>query len=217
MDYYIPKAAEVPWYSTKYDACTIHATGKDYKYQQGSGRSEVLKNFAEDGATLGDISKRAALAGFDPKFTIDACFKHAGSKDCAWVINPPEGTTIEAIKAIRVERELTPEQIARREQRAAEMEEKRKAKEAARTEREAERKAKIDADRAARAAEREQEKARKAAEAAAARAAAKDAARQEAEAEGAPPETKKGKGKGKKATAAALPGEFNPEESSATV
>lgn len=190
--YHLASGEPVEWYATKYDECTVHATGHAYRMQEGSGRSEVISKFFKDGMKLGDISREAAQHGWDSAFVVDCAFKVAGAKQNAWEVHPPEGTTIEAIKSQRKERELSPEQAARRAEREAEKERKKAertaAKEAAAAERE---RKKAEAQEAKR---REREVARRALEeqkAAAAAAAGGEGAEVKVKAKS------KGKGKGK--------------------
>lgn len=188
-EFYKAKEQPVEWYATKYDACILRATGKAYRFQKGSGRSEVLTRFAADGKTLGDIAKEAAAAGFDPSFTISSIFKHHDTPDGAYVVEAPEGTTLEAIKKQRQERRVSPEIAAKREAAAQERANKIAEREAKKAEREAAAAAKI--------AEREAAKA-KAEEERQAKLAAKEAAKAEREAAKAAAGAKpKGKGKGK--------------------
>lgn len=197
MRYFIPKSAAVDWYETKYDDCTVHATGNPYRSQEGSGRSAVISQFFADGKRLGDISKEAAAAGFDPAFAVDCAFKQHTSKNNAWEVRPPEGKTLEEIKAVRKEREMTPEQKAKKEAKEAERAEQQRLREEAKAARQAEKERKAAEDKEARRKARE--------EAAAAAAAARQA---EGGAEAAP--AKKGKGKGKAANAGPTAGETMP-------
>lgn len=163
------KAAEgaVAWYATKYDECTLVATGKPYRFQEGSGRAAILNNWGQDGRKLGEVTRLAAEHGYDPNFTIGAIFRQHETVDGAWRIAPPEGKTLEEIKGQRKSRELTPEQRAAKEAKEAE----KAAKAAARAEKQAEKerqRAAKEAEREAKAKEREAAKAAKEAEATAA-------------------------------------------------
>lgn len=198
MDYFVARSGPVDWYPTKYDSCTLRATGKEYKFQKGSGRSEVLNRFARDGMLLGELTKAAAEAGFDPNFAVDACLKHDNTKDCAWAVDPPEGRTLADIKAERAERKLTEEQLAARDAKAAERAAKAEAKAAAKAEREAAKEMEAAERKAEREAARKAEANARAAEKAEADAAAKAAKHAETPLD--LPESKKGKGKGKKVT-----------------
>ncbi len=159
MNFYQKKDASVPAYATKYDDCTLKATGKPYRFQKGSGRSEILNNWAQDGLKMSELIKVAAEHGYDPVFTIGAVFRQHDTRDGAWVIEPPPGTTLEEIKGARAERQMSEEQAAKRAQREADK--------VAKAEARAAKKAELDAARAA----REQEKAAAAQARAAARAA----------------------------------------------
>lgn len=119
---------------TKWDGCTLKRTDKPYRQQKGSGRSEVLA-MAEDGMTLGDLAKKAALAGFDSNFVMSAVKKQHDTKDAGWQIVPPSGKTLQSIVAERQERKLNPEQQAKKDEKA-------KAKESAKAEKEAAKQAK---------------------------------------------------------------------------
>jgi hypothetical protein len=178
------KEAAVEHYATKYDDCVLRSTGKPYRFQKGSGRSEVITRFASDGITLGEITRQAATQGFDPDFTVSSLFKHHDTTDGAWIIEPPAGTTLEAIKKLRKERRVSPELKAKREALAAEKAAKQAEREAAKAAAAAEK----EAQAAARAKAKEDAEAAKAAKAQA----KKEAAAAKRETSEAP---KKGKGK----------------------
>ena len=159
MNFYQKRGEPVPVYPTKYDECTLKATGRPYRFQKGSGRAEILNNWGKDGLKMSELIKTAAEAGYDPVFTIGAVFRQHDTRDGAWVIEPPEGKTLEDIKGARAERTLTPEQAAKREAREKERAEKAEARaakkvelDAARATREAEKAAAAQARAAARAA-----------------------------------------------------------------
>lgn len=181
--FYRAKEGAVEHYATKYDACFMTATGKEYRQQKGSGRSEVITRFVAEGKTIAAITAEAAQAGFDPNFVVSALFKHHDTPGGAWKITAPEGTTIEEIKKQRKERKVNPETLAKREAAKA-------AKEAKLKERE-EAKAKAAAEKEAKAKEREDAKAQREAEKAA-KAQERAAAAEAKKAENA---GKKGKGK----------------------
>jgi type IV secretory pathway VirB10-like protein len=170
----------VAHYPTKYDDCVIRCTGKPYRHQKGSGRAEALSQIV-DGMTIGKLTEITSPMGFDPNFVVGSLLKQTGAKDAAYLVEPPEGQTMEQIKARREPRKLTPEQQAAKEAKAQE-------REAA--------KAKRAEEAQKRAAEREAAKAAKAAEAAKA-AAAKQAEQPAAEGQPAAAAPTKGKGKGK--------------------
>jgi hypothetical protein len=157
------KASEQPveWYATKYDDCTMKATGVDYRHQKGSGRSEVITRFAAANKRLGDITKEAAAVGFDPNFVVSSIFKHHDTVGGAWKVEAPEGLTIDAIKKQRQTRKVSPEALAKREAAAAARAEKVAARDAAKAERDKEQADKVAAREAAKA-EREAARAAKA-------------------------------------------------------
>ncbi len=142
MNFYQKNEAAVPAYPTKYDDCTLKATGKPYRFQKGSGRSEILNNWGREGMTMKELIALAAEAGFDPVFTVGAVFRQHDTPEGAWRIEPPEGKTLDDIKGMRAERTLSPEQQAKREARAQEAEAKKQAREARKLEIEAARKLK---------------------------------------------------------------------------
>lgn len=181
---YRPKSTPVEHLPTKYDDCVLRSTGKEYRNQTGSGRSEMLAKFAKDGKRVGDIAKEAAAAGFETNFVVSSILKHEMSPKAAWVLEAPEGTTLEAIKKQRQERRVSPEAAAKRQEQAAAREAKAKAKADTLAQRET---AKADAVAAREKAKTEKEAAK--AKAAEERAAAKAAAG----------EKPKGKGKAKPA------------------
>jgi hypothetical protein len=120
VNFYQSKGAAVPATPTKYDDCVLRATGKPYRFQKGSGRSEILNNWAQDGRTIRELVAIAAEHGYDPVFTVGAVFRQHDTKDGAWIIEPPEGTTLEQIKGNRQERTMTPEQLEKKAAREAE-------------------------------------------------------------------------------------------------
>jgi hypothetical protein len=111
--------AAVTHYPTKYDLCTIHGTGKPYKFQAGSGRARILNEFGAEGRTIGEITKLAAEVGFDPNFTVSAILKQHDTKDGGWTVKAPEGKTLETIKAERQERRVDPETAAKKAEKEA--------------------------------------------------------------------------------------------------
>jgi hypothetical protein len=173
-------------YPTKFDECIIRCTGKPYRHQVGSGRAAALAHIV-DGMLIGQLTAITSPLGFDSDFVVGSLLKQTGAKDCAYLVEPPEGTTLEAIKSLRNPRKLTPEQAEKREQKVAEqaakVAEKLAAKEARAAEKAAEKQ---------KAAQRAAEKAAEATAAAAAAAAANGA-----EVEAAAPAKGKGKGKAK--------------------
>lgn len=111
MRYRLPTGEPVEWKPGKFDVCILKATGADYRQQKGSGRSTVLA-LAKDGMTLGDLGKEAAKLGFTNDFATDCAFKQHNTKGGAWRVEPPEGMTMDQVKAAKVERVLTEEQKA---------------------------------------------------------------------------------------------------------
>ena len=158
MNFYKKQEGPVAAYPTKYDNCVLRATGRPYRFQEGSGRAAILNRWGSDGARLGDITAAAAREGYDPNFTIGAIFRQHETKDGAWTIEAPEGQTLDELKGLRAGRQPSPEQVAKREhlaalkaQRAEEREQAKAAKEAARIAREAEKEAERERRAAARA------------------------------------------------------------------
>lgn len=191
------KPGEVNWTPTKYDECIVKLSGHPYRHQAGSGRAAALQ-MAVDGEKVGELTKRCAAAGFDSNFVVGSLLKQMGAKDHAFDIVAPEGTTLEAIKALRQERQVSPEVAAKREAKKQEAEAKRAAKVAAMEAKAAEQAA----AREKRDAERRAAKEAKAAEQAAAKAAAAAKATEgnaDASATPAAEPPKKGKGKAKPA------------------
>lgn len=152
--YHVATGEPVDPKPTKYDDCTVHATGRPYRMQEGSGRSTVISRFFQNGMRLGDIALTAALEGWESEFVVDCAFKQHTSKQNAWEVHPPEGTSLEAIKGARKDRELTPEAAAKREQAAAEKAEKAAARAAEKVARAAERERKAAEAKAVRDRER---------------------------------------------------------------
>lgn len=195
------KPGEVNWTPTKYDDCTVKMTGHPYRHQEGSGRAAALA-LVTDGVRVGDLTKLAAEHGFDSGFVVGSLLKQMGAKDHAFDIVAPEGTTLDAIKATRQERTLSPEQAAARQAKleAAEAKKAERAKLAEQKAQErAEAKQKADEERRAK-----KEAAAKAAAEAKAAAAAK-AAEGGGEGTTAPAAEAPKKGKGKAKAAAAQP------------
>lgn len=193
------RPSEVNWTPTKYDDCTVVTTGHPYRHQKGSGRSDALQHVTS-GMTVKELTEVCAKHGYDSNFVVGSLLKQMTVDNHAFDIVAPEGTTLEAIKATRQSRNLSPEELQQREAKAAE-------KAAEKERKKAERAAKMEAAMA----EREQKKAA----AAEAKAKAKaEAEAKEAEAaaagEGTTPAAAapaaKGKGKGK-AKAPAAEGE----------
>lgn len=176
MRYRMSAGEPVEWKPGKFDNCLIKATGLEYRQQKGSGRSAVLA-LAKDGMTLGDLGKEACKLGFSNDFATDCAFKQHNTKGGAWRVDPPEGMTMDQVKAQKVERVLTEEQKAAKAAKEKAAAEAKAARELA-------------------AAEKKAAKEQAAADAAAAKAAA-----------GATPDPKPAKGKGKtaKPTAGATP------------
>lgn len=147
------KPGSVSWKETKYDECTIAPSGKPYRHQKGSGRADCLQHIT-DGMKVKDLTMICAQNGYDAEFVVGSILKQMGVDDHAFDLVPPEGVTLEQLRAQR-KRTVTPEQ----EQAAAE---KRAAKEAAKAERakaaEAKRLAK-EQERAEAAAAKEREQA----------------------------------------------------------
>lgn len=188
VQFYKPQEGAVEWYPTKYDGCSVVATGNDYKFQKGSGRSEVVQRFCRDGMTIEEVTKAAARAGFTPIFVVGSILKHANSPGPAFNIEAPEGSTLEAIKSQRQPRRVSPEVAAKR----AALEEERAAKRAAREEARAAK----EAEKAERLAKRESAKADREAEKEAKRK-AREEARASKRAESGETKPTKGKRKGK--------------------
>lgn len=158
-DFFKPDEASKEWYATKYDDCILHATGVPYKFKAGSGRSEVLNRFGEDGRTIGEISRMAAEAGFDPNFTISAILKQHDTEGGAWKVLAPEGKTLEMIKNERQERRISPEHEAKRAEMLAAREAAAQEKMAKKLEADQLKAAKVEEARLARQAERDAAKA----------------------------------------------------------
>lgn len=146
-----PGTGPVPHFETKFDNCTIKATGKPYRHQKGSGRSAILA-LATDGMKLGELTKAAAAIGYDPNFTVQSCLKQHNTKDGGWTVVAPEGTTLKEILAKREPRKVDPAKQAERDakkkaaeeakaKRLAEREEKQKAKDEEKAKKKAEREA----------------------------------------------------------------------------
>jgi hypothetical protein len=195
------KPGEVNWTPTKYDECFVKLTGHPYRHQEGSGRAAALA-LVTDGVKVGDLTKLAAQHGFDSGFVVGSLLKQMGAKDHAFDIVAPEGTTLDAIKATRQERALSPEQEAARQAKLEAAEAKKRERAAAAEAKAAERaEAKAKAD--------EERRARKEAAAEAAAKAKAEAAAKAAEGGGdgttAPAANLPKKGKGKPKAAAAQP------------
>lgn len=182
------RPSEVNWTPTKYDDCTVVTTGHPYRHQTGSGRSDALRHVTS-GMTVKELTTICAQHGYDANFVVGSLLKQMTVDNHAFDIVPPEGKTLEAIKATRQSRSLLPEELAERERKAAEKAAEKERKKAERAER-----------AVARAEERERKKAEAKAAAEAAKAAAEANAGQPAEAVAVPA---KGKGKGKAKPAAA--------------
>jgi len=179
---------------TKFDDCTLAATGKPYKFQKGSGRSMVIA-LAVDGMPLGTLAAMAGKLGFTSDFAVDCAWKQHTTADGAWKVEPPSGMTMAEVKARKNVYILTPEQEQAAKDREDDKAKAKSARELAKTQKAeaaaASRAAKADAAIATRMKARQD-----AADAAAATSAASAAAGGNP-AEGTSAVVSKGKGKGK--------------------
>lgn len=128
----------IPHRKSKYDGFKLVNTGKPYRHQKGSGRAACFE-VAKDGMLIGTWTKKCAEQGaangkyYDSKFVVGSLDKLSRAAYAAWTFSEKDdkGKTIEEVRKIR---EVDPDKMAERQERAKKMQEAKAAKKKAKEE-----------------------------------------------------------------------------------